>query len=254
MSSDFDAILSQGWRPLWELSGSSKRPRFSCFLRPWPPNGPPENITSFWEFSLHRYDEHGLVYRPGAPAEIFKKIEGLVAGMRSNDRGFKKTGTAIHSVSVRPLQVDPRGGRRQVFQALQRGRAGPRSGLPGGGVQAPGEPPQGQARRGVRALPPLRQRVGPAGGSPRPKSSVEPHPHILKNQALVTNFDVPEFKSVEATLNFLQPEDQPSSPKGGGRAADDLDQLGGPRPVAPGLLPSPGSTSSAWDRALGLPL
>ena len=50
---DFDAILSPGWRLLWELTGSSRRPRFSCFLRPWPPGGPPENITSFWKFSLH---------------------------------------------------------------------------------------------------------------------------------------------------------------------------------------------------------
>ena len=94
---DFDAILSQAWRPLWEFSGSGRRPRFFCFLRPWLPNGPPEYITSFWKFSLHRYDEHGRVYRPDAPAEILKKIEGLVEGIRSNDRGFKKTGTAIHS-------------------------------------------------------------------------------------------------------------------------------------------------------------
>ena len=36
---DFDAILSPGWRLMWELTGSNRRPRFSCFLRPWPPGG-----------------------------------------------------------------------------------------------------------------------------------------------------------------------------------------------------------------------
>ena len=213
-SPDFDAILSKGWRPLWELSGSSKRPRFSCFLRPWPPGGPPENATSFWKFSLHRYDGHSLIYRPDAPAEIFKKIEGFVAGMRSNDRGFKKTGTAARSSRSDLCRWIHTEGGDKHFRPLNADERDLALGFPAGASRFPASHP--------------RDKLGEEFGrcflsgnawAPPAAAHVFSHlsTHILKNQALEANFDVPEFKSVEATLNFFQPDGQPSSPKGGGK-------------------------------------
>ena len=214
-------------------------------------NGLPGNITSFWKFSLHRYDEYGFVYRPDAPAEIIKKIEGFVAGMRSNDRGFKKTGTAVHSSRSDFCRwIHAEGGDKHFrpFNADERDLA---LGFPAGASMLPaGHPKNKLGEEFGRCLLSGNAWAPPAAAHVFSHLSM----HILKNQAFKTNLDVPGFKSVEATLNFFQPEGQPSSPKGGGRAADDLDQLGGPTPVAPGLPPSPGSTSSDWDRALRPPL
>ena len=213
-SPDFDAILSRGWRPLWELSGSGKRPRFSCFLRPWPPNGLPENITSFWKFSRHRYDEHGLVYRPDAPAEILKKIEGLVEGMRSNDRGFKKTGTAIHSSRSDLCKWIHAEGGDKYFRPLNAAERDLALGFLAGAFRLPADYPKDKLGEEFgRCLLSGNAWAPPAAAHVLSHLSI----HILKNQALVTNLDVPEFKSVEDTLDFLQPGDRPSSPKGGGK-------------------------------------
>ena len=208
-SPDFGATLSQGWRPLWGLSGSGRRPRFSCFLRPWLPNGPPENVTSFWKFSLHRYDEHGFVYRPDAPAEILKKTEGLVEGMRSDDRGFKKTGTAVHSSRSDLCRWIHAEGGDKYFRPFNADEWDLALGFPAGESRLPADYPKDKLGEEFgRCFLSGNAWALPAASHVLSHLSI----HILKNQALVTNFDVPEFKSVEDTLGFLQPEDRPSSP------------------------------------------
>ena len=213
-SPDFDAILSQGWRPLWELTGNSKRPRFSCFLRPWPPNGPPENITSFWKFSLHRYDEHGLVYRPDAPPAILKKIEGFVEGMRSNDRDLRSRGSAVHSARSELCKWIHSDGGSKYLRPLNADERDLALGFPAGTSRLPaGHPKDKLGEEYGRCL------LSGNAWAPPAAAHVLSHlsEHVLKNKTLVTNLDVPEFKSIEDTLDLLQPGGRPSSPKRGGK-------------------------------------
>ena len=173
----------------------------------------PENITSLWKFSFHRYDEHGLVYRPDAPAEVFKKIENLVAGMRSDDRDLKKTGTAIHSSRSDLCRwIHAEGGDKHLrpLNANERDLA---LGFPAGASRLPTSHP--------------RDKLGEEFGRCLLSGNAWSHPaaahilrhlslHTFKNQAtLETNLAVPGFTSIGATLAFLQPEDRSSAPKGG---------------------------------------
>ena len=94
-----------GWRPLWELGKSRKPNRFNCLLRPWGPEGPSENITTFWKYFLHRYDEHGFVYRPDAPTDVLAKIKELIFKvMRTGGSEIKKGGTPGNRARVDPCK------------------------------------------------------------------------------------------------------------------------------------------------------
>ena len=182
-SPDFGAILSQGWMPLWELSKSGRRPRFSCFLRPWPPDCPPGNVTSFWKFSLHRYGEHGLVYRPDALSEVLRKIEGLVEGMRSNDRGFKKAGTAVHSARSDLCKWIHAEGGYKYLRPLNADERDLAMGFPAGASRLPADYPRDKLGEEFgRCLLSGNAWAPPAASHVLGHLSI----HILKNQTLVT--------------------------------------------------------------------
>ena len=58
--------LRPGWRPAWELTGASCRPRFRTFLRPFGPGRPREFPKPWPRLPLSAYDDRGLVYAKGA--------------------------------------------------------------------------------------------------------------------------------------------------------------------------------------------
>ena len=210
---DFDAVLFPGWRPLWELTGSNRRPRFSCFLRPWPPGGPQENITSFWKFSLHRYDDHGLVYRPDSPPEVLKKIVELVTGA-SNNKAVKQQGSAAHSSRADLCNWIHAGGGDKYLRPLNANERDVALGFPSGASRLPtGYPTNKLGEEFERCL------LSGNAWSPPAAAHVLKHlsRHILEGSPLETNLAIPKFVSVDATLTFLQPDGQACTPKGGGK-------------------------------------
>ena len=92
---EISKVLKQGWRPHWELEGSSRRARFSTFLKFFPPGISSQNVTKFWKFLFHNYTEQGFVYRPDSPPEILETIREFVRKtMRMKDPNLREAGSA----------------------------------------------------------------------------------------------------------------------------------------------------------------
>ena len=200
---DVSKILKPGWRPLWELENSHKRKRFSTFLRPFPPERPLENVTGFWKFPLHRYDEHGLVYRPDAPKAILDKIRHFVLSVtrqRSHrPKDANSTGNAgrvelcrwIHeegnSKFLRPLDADE----RDLALGFPAGASSP----------PPSHKPSEHGAEFDRCC-----LSGNAWSPPAAAHVLTPLArHILDGEPLPVDGVQPNFVSQEETLRFIQP-------------------------------------------------
>ena len=95
---DPPSVLDKGWKPLWELLGTSKsRPKFCTFLRPFPPGRPQEFSVAFTRLPLSMYSEFGLVYRPDSSKEALSKLKDLVLRCARCDTHDLKTvgGSAV---------------------------------------------------------------------------------------------------------------------------------------------------------------
>jgi site-specific DNA-cytosine methylase len=209
-------VLREGWRPLWELEGSSKRHRFSTFLRPFPPGLPSENVTKFWKFPLHSYTEHGLVYRPDAPADVLNKIRDFVHGtIRMKDPNLRElgsTGNRARAELCRWIHQDGNSKYLRPLDADERDRA---MGFPAGASSFPSSytsSPSGIefdrcCLTGNAWSPPAAAHIlGPLAK------------HILEKAPLKVTLGLPEFVSREATLELIQPgADLSRLNKGGGK-------------------------------------
>ena len=91
---DLDAVLDDGWRPLWELlARTTSSSRFGTFLRPFSAGHPREFPASYCRLPLSMYSEQGLVYRPDSPPRTLEKIKELVARCcRCNTSDLKESG------------------------------------------------------------------------------------------------------------------------------------------------------------------
>ena len=114
---DPGSVLDRGWRPLWELLGTSKsRPKFCTFLRPFPPGRPQEFPAAFTRLPLSMYSEFGLVYRPDSSREDLSKLADLVRRCARCDTHDLKTvgGSAVTPATFanrnyegKNIRVDP---------------------------------------------------------------------------------------------------------------------------------------------------
>jgi hypothetical protein len=109
---DAAACLEEGWRPGWELTGASCRPRFRTFLRPFGPGAPPEFPVRWRRFPLSLYDERGLVFLKEAPPQELDKARGLLAAARAarDTRPASGTVSSTHPRAVLASWIHTEGG------------------------------------------------------------------------------------------------------------------------------------------------
>ena len=211
---DFSRILKKGWRPLWELCGDRKRSRLSTFLRPFPPDRPHENLTAYWKYPLHRYDEQGLVYLASAPRSDLDKIRGFVHDsirLKDSDQ-LKHKGSAANTARRRLCDWIHSGGGAEVLRPPDAEERELALGFPLGASRTPpdflGHGYGSEFERGCL--------TGNAWSPPAAAHVLRPlADHILRGVPLEVTLSMPDFVSKEATLRLIQPD--PPPPKGGGR-------------------------------------
>ena len=212
---DISKVLKPGWRPLWELAGSSRRARFSTFLRPFPPEMPSENITKFWKFPLHSYTEQGLVYRPDAPSEVLGQIRRFVYDtIRMKDPNLRESGSAGNKARSELCRWIHGGGNSRYFRPLDADERDLALGFPSGASSLPSS--YTPSPSGIEF-----DRCGLTGNAWSPPAAAHIlgplADHILRKKPLKVTLDLPEFTSREATLRAIQPNaDLSRSPKGVG--------------------------------------
>ena len=196
---EISKVLKPGWRPLRELEGSSRRARFSTFLRLFSPGIPSENVTKFWKFPLHSYTEQGLIYRPDSPPEILEKSREFIHGtIRMKDPNLRESGPAgnmawvwIHaegnSKYLRPLDA----GERDLALGFPSGSSSP----PSSYTPSPSGIEFDKCGLSGKAWSPLAAAhiLGPLAE------------HILKKAPLQVTLGFLAFTSREATLRMILP-------------------------------------------------
>ncbi len=211
---DFSKILKKGWRPLWELCNDRPRSRLSTFLRPFPPEGPHENVTRYWKYPLHRYDEQGLVYLESASRHDLDKIRGFVKdSIRLKDLDqLKHKDSAANSARKRLCDWIHAEGGSKVLRPPDSEERELALGFPAGASRTP----QSFAGSGLGPEFDSGCLTGNAWSPPAAAHVLRPlADHVLRGASLDVTLDMPRFVSKEDTLRRIQPN--PPPPKGGGR-------------------------------------
>ena len=213
---DISSVLRKGWRPLWELEGSTRRARFSTFLRPFPPGLPSENVTQFWKFPLHSYTEQGLVYRPDAPPDALEKIRDFVRKtIRMKDPNLREPGSAGNRARAELCKWIHMDGNSKYLRPLDADERDAAMGFPAGASSLPSSyTPSPSGVEFDRCC-----LTGNAWSPPAAAHILGPlADHVLKNTPLNVSLGLPEFSSREATLKLIQPgADLSRLAKGGGK-------------------------------------
>ena len=211
---DFSSVLKAGWRPLWELCGDRPRSRLSTFLRPFAPNAPHENVTEFWKYPLHRYDESGLLYLSTAPPKDLDEIRGYIqSSIRIKDpEQIRHSGSAANRSRKRVCDWIHSGGGSRVLRPPDPEERELALGFPRGASRTP----SGFQSSELGADFDSGCLTGNAWSPPAAAHVLRPlADHVLQGTPLSVTLGLPRFVSRAETLRLIQPD--PPPPKGGGR-------------------------------------